>query len=169
VARNPADHAPMRARSARFQGVAGSVDQEPRRYPRISVVIASRDAGPELERLLAAVGESCRDADAEVVVAVAGGAEPAALRAAHPGARVVFGGPDEPVGALRGRGMREASGDLVALADDLAPPRPDWLDPLIRAQRAFRGLGMDHSPRLLAANPAPGLAPNPSDTVHDHG
>jgi hypothetical protein len=105
--------------------------------PTVSVVVASRSAGPALGGYLAALGSQCHAAGAELVVALsAAAAEVDSLRAAHPAARIVVSPSARTPGELRAVGMAEAEGDIVALADDGAELPPDWVASLLHGPRA---------------------------------
>jgi Glycosyl transferase family 2 len=125
--------------------------REPAPLPTISVVIASnRDAG-----LLAACLESivpqCTRLGAELLVVRAGELEEiATLIRATPAARFMAA----PVGAtipqLRGLGMSEAGGDIVALTEDHCVADPHWLEALTKytgTDADLTGGGMDNAQR----------------------
>jgi len=98
---------------------------------RISVLIPSFRRPADLQRCLAAVAAQQLAADEVLVVVRADDAASLAvaseLAARWPQLRVVQVVPPGQVQALN-RGLDAASGDIVAITDDDAVPKPDWLE-----------------------------------------
>jgi GT2 family glycosyltransferase len=134
--RSPAIAAPERAR------------------PTISVVIASCREPRLLEDCLRSILPQAAICAAEVVVARAG--EPddlSALVERYPSVRFVEAPAGSGIPELRGLGMKNADGDIVALTEDHCVATPDWLDQLVRAQRGgadVAGGSMDNAQRARA-------------------
>jgi hypothetical protein len=99
---------------------------EPR--PPLSVVIPVREGLAEIAAVLEALVLAAGQSGAElVVVGELGEAEPPA----EPVRLVPF--PVADMLALRRRGLIEARGELVAIGEDHAVPRPGWCEAVIRA------------------------------------
>ncbi len=97
--------------------------------PPLSIVIPARDGLVELASVLAALIPCAEECGAEVlIVGDVDETKP------PPGARVrliQMPGPDILI--LRRQGLAEASGEVVAIGEDHAVPRPDWCGAVIRA------------------------------------
>ncbi len=106
---------------------------------KISVLVPTYKRPADLKRCLAALRLQTRAADEVLIVARPEDDATHArlaieLTAANPFAlRVIDTGPGGQVAALN-RGLEAAEGDIVAITDDDAAPRPDWL---ARAADAF--------------------------------
>lgn len=99
----------------------------PAARPSLSVVIPAREGLAEIAPVLAALETEAQDAGIEVVVAgpASGEAPPAWVRLIEM---------DDPnIMALRRRGLLEARGEIVAIGEDHAVPRPGWCRDVIRA------------------------------------
>jgi hypothetical protein len=101
---------------------------EPTRPP-LSVVIPARDGFQEAVPVLDALDLSADQTDTEVVIVGGVGTMPGRsddhIR--------MFGMPAEDIQVLRRRGLEEARGEVVAIGEDHAVPRPDWCEAVIRA------------------------------------
>ncbi|MEP6690218.1 MAG: glycosyltransferase [Gemmatimonadaceae bacterium] len=101
--------------------------------PSLSVVVASNRDRSLLEACLASLVDQCRRENAELIVARSGLTPDAtALRRAFPSVLFVNAPDDASIPQLRGIGMTEASGDIVALTEDHCLAHPDWLQTLAR-------------------------------------
>jgi hypothetical protein len=94
--------------------------------PPLSAIIAIRGGLAEIEPVLAALLPQARATGAEVVVV--GRAEDAA----RAGVRLVRVD-DDNIFRLRLTGIKAARGEVVAIGEDHAVPRPDWCEAVIRA------------------------------------
>jgi GT2 family glycosyltransferase len=111
---------------------------------RICVLIPSFRRPADLSRCLGAVGSQERPAEQVVVVAREGDAPTweAIARAARPDRPVEGVGVAEPgVVAALNAGLAAVHADVVALTDDDAAPRPDWLARIERHFERDPGLG----------------------------
>lgn len=104
--------------------------------PRLSVVVASQDAGPTIEACLRAIADDVRAAgiDAEILVVDAsrdGSAERGA--AVLPGARIVHRPPASLVPELWSAGVAAARGSAVALTTAHCVPAAGWTRALLAA------------------------------------
>jgi glycosyltransferase involved in cell wall biosynthesis len=96
----------------------------------ISVLIPTYRRVPDLDRCLAAIAAQTRPADEVIVVARDSDAQTQEYlrtrQAVKPGLRVVTVTVQGVIAAMNA-GLEAAGGDLIALTDDDAAPRPDWL------------------------------------------
>ena len=97
--------------------------------PPLSVVIASRDGMDGLEPVLDALLPQAQRAGAEILVV--GPVDPSTTPASD-GLRLVPVD-DDDIYRLRAIGIREARGEIVAIGEDHAVPRPDWCEAIRRA------------------------------------
>jgi hypothetical protein len=105
----------------------------------VSIVIISRGDAAVLESCMTRLGEPCRRFGAEMVIVVSGAtSEIATLRKRHPEARVIAAAADMAHDDLRGVGLLEASGDIVAFTEDGDMRGAEWLAVLER--RANNGV-----------------------------
>lgn len=97
--------------------------------PPLSVVIPTRDGLADLEPVLEALIPGAEASGAEVLIVgdVDGGQSPSG-----PCIRVIAM-PEPDIQVLRRQGLAEASGEVVAIGEDHAVPRPDWCEAVIRA------------------------------------
>jgi len=126
--------------------------------PKVSVVIAARDAEATLPALLAACAAQDHPGPLEVVVVDDGSTDDTARVAREAGVRVVQQENRGPA-AARNRGWREARAPVVLFTDSDCVPRSDW------ARRLAGGLDDDHAVSCGSygiANPGNLLA----ETVH---
>jgi hypothetical protein len=94
--------------------------------PPLSVVVTVREGLDELEPVLdALLPQALRTGAEVVVVGPVSGTAPEPVRLV----RVE----DEDILRLRMIGIREARGEIVAIGEDHAVPRPDWCDAVLRA------------------------------------
>jgi glycosyltransferase involved in cell wall biosynthesis len=104
--------------------------------PPVSVVIASNRELDLLDACLASIEPQCRQLNGELVVCRAGTPdEVAAVARARPGARFVAAPPDADIPVLRGIGLAEARGALVALTEDHCVAADGWLQALVVGAR----------------------------------
>lgn len=104
--------------------------------PAISVVVASNRSRALLDACLASLRPQCQRTNAELIVVRAGeAAEVQALRAAYPWARIIAGLPTASIPELRGLGMLEAHGDIVALTEDHCVADDAWVETLLTHSR----------------------------------
>jgi hypothetical protein len=94
--------------------------------PPLTVIVAVREGLDEVEPVLAGLLPQASAVGAEVLVVGSVDAE------APDGVRVVPV-PSENIFRMRMVGIHEAHGDVVAIGEDHAIPRPDWCDAVIRA------------------------------------
>ena len=95
--------------------------------PPLSVVIPAREGLEEAAPVLEVLAPLAEKAGAEVLV-VGGPAAPAP----SPAVRVIPM-PVDDILALRHRALAEASGEVIAIGEDHAIPRPDWCEAVLRA------------------------------------
>lgn len=119
---------------------------------RISVLIPSWRRPDDLARCLDALEAQSRPPQ-EVLVVVREGDEPTrkALEDAHPetfAVRAVHVGVPGAVAALRA-GLSEASGEVIAVTDDDAAPRRDWLEGIEAHYRLDASVGAVGGPDRL--------------------
>jgi hypothetical protein len=96
--------------------------------PPLSVVIAVREGLAEITAVLGALVPPAEATGTEVVIV-------GDLRGEQPPAGPVrlIDLPTEDIYALRRRGVEESRGEVVAIGEDHAVPRPDWCSAVIRA------------------------------------
>lgn len=110
--------------------------------PTVSVVIVSRGDFAALEACVNRLTAPCRRFEAEIlIVAPVPEAEVALLRKRFPDARVVVAPADLGESDLRGLGIMEAGGDIVAFTEDCEPRGEEWLAVLERRARANSDYG----------------------------
>jgi hypothetical protein len=97
------------------------------RRPPLSVVIPVRDGLEEIVAVLDALLPAASAAGAEVLVVGDLGAPES-----RPGVRLIHL-PVTDMLVLRRQALREARGEVVAIGEDHAVPRPDWCEAVIRA------------------------------------
>lgn len=102
--------------------------------PSVTVVVASCRERGLLDACLASLRSQCKEHGADIVVARAGPPpEVAELQAAYPDVRFVAAPPEATIPQLRGQGLAEADGDIVALTEDHCVAAPDWIAQLAAA------------------------------------
>jgi hypothetical protein len=102
--------------------------------PRLSVVIAARNAGPVIGECLAALRAQRESERAEVIVAdcsTDGTGE--LVRDRLPGARLLHFDEVLTVPELRGRGIAAATGEIIAILDPFSIADEDWHSEVLRA------------------------------------
>jgi hypothetical protein len=88
------------------------------------------------------LGDACRRFGAEIIVMVPGSeSDVAALRRSFPFARIVAAPADLRREELRGLGLQEAGGDIVAFTDECAAHGEEWIGVLERRARNEGGYG----------------------------
>lgn len=115
----------------------------------VTVVVPVKDRVDGLARLLAAL-----PGEIGVIVVDDGSADPAAIRGAAGGARVIRHGRSRGASASRNRGLVAATTPLVAFLDSDVVPEPGWLEPLLAAF-ADPAVGLA-APRIVALAPVTG-------------
>jgi mycofactocin glycosyltransferase len=137
------------ARTLLDAGIAHPTSAPPIAAPAdVTVVIPVKDRAPALARLIAALP------GLHVVVVDDGSADPAAIRAAAGGARVLRHPVSRGASAARNAGLRTAETPLVAFLDSDVVPEPGWLEPLL-TQLADPAVGLV-APRIVALDPGSG-------------
>jgi hypothetical protein len=99
--------------------------------PPLSVVVPAREGFAEVAELMAGMVPAARAVGAEIVVV--GDVEQADFADAEVLRLVRL--PVADMLALHQRGLEEATGDVVAIGEDHAVPRPEWWEAVIRAHR----------------------------------
>jgi GT2 family glycosyltransferase len=103
----------------------------PKTGPTFSVVVASNRDLELLDACLKSLVGQCAKVGAELIVARAGlHREGAALTKRFPAVRFIGAPDDASIPLLRGMGMGEATGDIVALTEDHCIADPEWLETL---------------------------------------
>ena len=101
--------------------------------PSVSVVVASNRERALLDACLSSLLPQCARQGAELIVARAASPnEVAALARAMPQVRFVAAPRDATIPQLRGIGMNEAAGDIVALTEDHCVAEDHWLEVIMR-------------------------------------
>lgn len=101
--------------------------------PRLSVAIATGEGWPYVRELLAAISNDVEAAGGEIVVGDGSAGRPAP-RADEIGPSVRWiQAPGESVFVLFALALHAARGDVVALTEDHAIPRPGWVAAVLRA------------------------------------
>jgi GT2 family glycosyltransferase len=101
--------------------------------PAITIVVASNRSRALLNACLASLIPQCERASAELIVARAGtAAELAELRAATPAVRFVAAPSSASIPQLRGLGMAESTGDIIALTEDHCVADEAWVETLLQ-------------------------------------
>lgn len=101
--------------------------------PNITIVVASNRSRVLLNACLASLIPQCKRASAELIVARAcTGWELVELRAAMPSVGFVAAPASATIPQLRGLGMAEATGDIVALTEDHCVADDAWVETLLR-------------------------------------
>jgi GT2 family glycosyltransferase len=102
--------------------------------PTVTVVVASCRDRSLLAACLASLLPQCREHQAAIVVARADTPEGVAqLEREYPGVRFVPVSPNATIPQLRGLGLAQADGDIVALTEDHCVAAPDWIAQLASA------------------------------------
>ena len=94
--------------------------------PTFSVIICTRDRGPELERCLGALSQQ-RYPNFDVMVVDSAPQDTAAFEVARRWGVVYVMEPRAGVSRARNLGVRASTGDIVAFLDDDAVADPEWL------------------------------------------
>jgi hypothetical protein len=106
------------------------------------VVVVSRGDLEALESCMGRLTAPCRRFGAEIViVAPVSSAEQMVLRSRFPAARVVAAPADLGESDLRGLGILESVGDIVAFTEDCELRGEEWLSVLERRSRTDGGYG----------------------------
>jgi hypothetical protein len=101
--------------------------------PTVSVVVASNRERALLDACLASLLPQCARQGAELIVTRAASPnEVGALARAMPQVRFVAAPRDATIPQLRGIGMAEATGDIVALTEDHCVAENHWLEVIMR-------------------------------------
>ncbi len=119
-----------------------------RRWPKVSVVIATYNEAQTLESCLRSLLE-LHYPDYEVIVVNDGSADESdAIIQRYPFRAITT--PNQGVGAARNEGLRTATGEIVAYIDSDARADPDWLSYLVTTflESDFAGVG---GPNLVPA------------------
>ena len=98
----------------------------------LSVVIGTGEGWPYVRDLLATIRADAESAGAEIVVADGSDKPPPPAGELSPNVRWVLA-PDASIFVLFAIGLREATGDVVAMTEDHTIPRPGWIPAIIRA------------------------------------
>lgn len=107
--------------------------------PEVSVVVPSvSGTGAVLECLAALAGQEGGAAAEVVVVDRAGEATRAAIRHLFPGVRIVAMDEGAPLPEMRGRGLAEARGGMIAVLGEHLRPASSWLRAIVDAQARGR-------------------------------
>ena len=122
----------------------------------VTVALPIRDAGPRLERVLAAVRDQDTARAVELLVCDSGSRDGSAEVALAHGARVLRIAPDEfSHGATRNLLAREAGGaHVVFLTQDAVPATAQWLDALLGAFALAEDVALAFGPYV----PQPGAS-----------
>ncbi len=128
--------------------------------PVVTVVLVAA-AADSLARSLAALAAECGGRGVELIAVgdSQGAAVQAALEAAFPDVRFVWGAGPAPGAVLRQRGLAAADGDIVVFADDVAAATPGWLDERLGrwpSRPPFRGAA--RPPETMSNRELTGLA-----------
>lgn len=104
--------------------------------PRLSVIVATRRKFEELDDLLLALVPQVREVGGEIVLVCGGMTRADEARAIRAPTGVHYvASDDRNLMSLRARGLREASGDVIAIGEDHAYPMPGWAEAVVRAHR----------------------------------
>jgi cellulose synthase/poly-beta-1,6-N-acetylglucosamine synthase-like glycosyltransferase len=102
--------------------------------PRVSVVIASHNAGRVIEECLAALAREPERDVCEVIVADSSSDATADLVARqHPAVRLLHFDRPLTLPQLRGRGIAAARGDIIAILDPFSIVEPGWIAGTLQA------------------------------------
>jgi GT2 family glycosyltransferase len=118
----------------------------------VTVVIPTLNAGPALDECLAALArQTYRDFD---IVIVDNSGAGRARRDHNVGerTRVIENAANVGYGAAANQGFRASSAPFVAVLNDDAAPRPQWLESLVRAMESDSRVGMCASRVLFAGS-----------------
>ena len=127
------DHVPPDVHARAVAGVALERAGPPTDGRKVSVVICTRDRAEELSRCLASLPLQSRVPD-QVVVVDNASRDDGRTRAAALAAGVDYVREDRPgLDIARNRGVRAATGDIVAFTDDDVRLHPRWLERLTAA------------------------------------
>jgi glycosyltransferase involved in cell wall biosynthesis len=124
-------------------------------HPRVSIVIASLVGAPFIDECLMSLEKQAQECMGEVLVVACGDQEYAnRIRKAFPWVRVIHRAERETVPELRRRGVREATGDIVAIIEEHCLAAPDWLRTAVDAHASGKygvvgGPVVDHAYRRL--------------------
>ena len=122
----------------------------------VSVVIPVKDAGPLLERVLAAVRAQ---GDVELLVIDSGSRDHSREIARAAGAEVIEIPPEEfGHGRTRNLGAERASGELIAFLTQDAVPMEGWLDAVVEAFTLSDRVGAAFGPHLPFEDTSPMIA-----------
>ncbi|HEU4565233.1 MAG TPA: glycosyltransferase [Gemmatimonadaceae bacterium] len=102
------------------------------RTPTLSIVVASRDDRALLDACLAHLLPASSHGLEVIVVRAGTASEVAALARANGWARIIQAPHDATLRQLRSIGMAEATGDIVALADERGGCDMEWMEKLLR-------------------------------------
>lgn len=101
--------------------------------PAITIVVASNRSRALLNSCLASILPQCERLAAEIIVARSGtAAELSELRRSMPDVHFVGASPGTSIPELRGIGMAESTGDIVALTEDHCIADDAWVATLLR-------------------------------------
>jgi len=98
----------------------------------LSVVIATGEGWPEVKRLIKSLSHDAESMGAEIIVADGSGRSAPGRGEVSGGVRWIQSVGDS-VFVLYAIGLHAAAGDVVALTEDHAQPRPGWLEAILRA------------------------------------
>ncbi len=124
-------------------------------HPRLSVVVAFREAPDALERVLAALRAQIPDEDVEVIVAHGSDRGTATLQETYPWLRVLRR-PGAILPVLKGDAIQAARAPVVAILDPADVPEPGWVAAILE------GFGPDRAEAVRAIGGAvlPGGTPS---------
>jgi GT2 family glycosyltransferase len=126
---NPPAVAPLRVSAPRLSGPRLRRRSD---TPTITIVVASNRPRALLDSCLASLRPQCERVAAELIVARSGSvAELAELRASMPDVRFIAAPPSATIPQLRGLGMGESTGDIVAVTEDHCVADGTWVETLL--------------------------------------
>jgi GT2 family glycosyltransferase len=138
-----------------------------RGWPRISVVVCSRNGAATIGKCMAGVA-ALDYPDFEAIVVDDGSTDATAeIVGEFPGVRLIRTA-HRGLSAARNAGLAAASGELVAYLDDDARPDPGWLRYLARAfaSSSHAGIGGPNIPPPMSRAVAQAIAKAPGGPVH---
>jgi len=101
--------------------------------PRVSVVIAARNAARVIARCLSALhAQACPDGVEAIVADCSEDGTGTIVRTQFPGVRLLTFGPPMNLAQLRGRGIAVARGDIIAILDPYSIVDEQWLPELLK-------------------------------------
>jgi hypothetical protein len=102
----------------------------------LSIVVASTHSTSDLQTFLEALGDETALRGVEVIVADSGGDDVQAVTTGYPQVVLLTFHPGVSLPRLLGAGIKQSTGEIIAITDSTCPPNADWLERVLEAHKS---------------------------------